>query len=124
MSPLHLELPREKEAIEKILSEKKGRKVELKKPQRGKKKAYLDLASENAEKMMYEYMKKLEVRERNKNLGKIPLLRPGLFSYFHIFQLCRVNLFFRHYSDHHPHHFSDTMRIYCHFFLPSCMHHS
>lgn len=66
---LMLELPREKEAIEKILSEKKGRKVELKKPQRGKKKAYLDLASENAEKMMYEYMKKLEVRERNKNLG-------------------------------------------------------
>ncbi|MFM1538309.1 excinuclease ABC subunit UvrC [Helcococcus bovis] len=64
-----LELPEDYQIIEEILSEKRGSKVKLKVPMRGEKVSYLDMATKNAKKMMLEYLKKMDNRERNKNLG-------------------------------------------------------
>lgn len=61
--------PDDSEIIEEILSEKRGSKVELKVPKRGEKRNYIELATQNAKKMMYEYLKRLDEREKNKNLG-------------------------------------------------------
>lgn len=66
---LLLELPDEHEGIEKILSDKRGSKVKLIVPKRGEKVNYLDMATKNAKKMMLEYLKKMDNREKNKNLG-------------------------------------------------------
>ncbi|WP_282925952.1 excinuclease ABC subunit UvrC [Helcococcus kunzii] len=66
---LIVENPAEQEIIEKILSEKKGKKVSIKVPKRGEKVGYIEMATKNAQKMMYEYLKKIDDRERNKNLG-------------------------------------------------------
>lgn len=61
--------PAEKKALEQILSNQKGKKVNIKVPKRGAKKEYLDLASQNAIKMIDEFLEKVDYRERNKNLG-------------------------------------------------------
>ncbi|MGY3755133.1 excinuclease ABC subunit UvrC [Helcococcus kunzii] len=66
---LIVENPAEQEIIEKILSEKKGKKVSIKVPKRGEKVGYIEMATKNAQKMMYEYLKKIDDRDRNKNLG-------------------------------------------------------
>ncbi|MFL8905898.1 excinuclease ABC subunit UvrC [Helcococcus kunzii] len=66
---LIVENPAEQEIIEKILSEKKGKKVSIKVPKRGEKVGYIEMATKNAQKMMYEYLKKIDDRERSKNLG-------------------------------------------------------
>lgn len=66
---LIVENPAEQEIIEKILFEKKGKKVSIKVPKRGEKVGYIEMATKNAQKMMYEYLKKIDDRERNKNLG-------------------------------------------------------
>ncbi|EHR33558.1 excinuclease ABC subunit C [Helcococcus kunzii ATCC 51366] len=66
---LIVENPAEQEIIEKILSEKKGKKVYIKVPKRGEKVGYIEMATKNAQKMMYEYLKKIDDRERSKNLG-------------------------------------------------------
>ena len=62
-------MPEDSDVIKTALSKKRGRKVELIVPQRGEKRAFLQLATENAEKMMDDYLKKLDNREKNKNLG-------------------------------------------------------
>lgn len=66
---LMIEEPENKEAVEQILSNQKGKKVSIKVPKRGVKKEYLDLASQNASKMIDEFLVKLDFREKNKNLG-------------------------------------------------------
>ena len=66
---LMIEEPEEKEILEKILSDQKGKKVRIKVPKRGVKKDYLDFATQNASKMIDEFLQKLDYRERNKNLG-------------------------------------------------------
>lgn len=66
---LMIEEPEDKEALEQILSNQKGKKVSIKVPKRGAKKEYLDLASQNASKMIDEFLEKLDYREKNKNLG-------------------------------------------------------
>lgn len=66
---LMIEEPEEKEVLEKILSDQKGKKVRIKVPKRGVKKDYLDFATQNASKMIDEFLQKLDYREKNKNLG-------------------------------------------------------
>lgn len=66
---LLLELPTDSETIEKILSERKGKKVNLIVPKRGEKVHYIEIVTKNAEKMMDEFLRKLDEREKNKNLG-------------------------------------------------------
>lgn len=66
---LMIEEPEEKEVLEKILSDQKGKKVKIKVPKRGVKKDYLDFATQNASKMIDEFLQKLDYREKNKNLG-------------------------------------------------------
>lgn len=66
---LIVENPTEEKIIEEILSEKKGKKVSIKVPKRGEKVHYVEMATKNAQKMMYEYLKKIDDREKNKNLG-------------------------------------------------------
>ena len=62
-------LPDEKDVIEEILKEKMHRKVNIRQPQRGEKYQLVEMASENAKKMLDEFLKKREERERKKNLG-------------------------------------------------------
>ncbi len=64
-----LELPEDYEVIEEVLTKKRGSKVNLRVPMRGEKVSYLDMATKNAKKMMLEYLKKMDNREKNKNLG-------------------------------------------------------
>nr|WP_276939292.1 excinuclease ABC subunit UvrC [Helcococcus sueciensis] len=66
---LMIEEPEEKKILEKILSDQKGKKVRIKVPKRGVKKDYLDFATQNASKMIDEFLQKLDYREKNKNLG-------------------------------------------------------
>lgn len=66
---LLVDMPTDSDIIEKILSDQKGSKVELKVPKKGEKKTYIDMATQNAEKMMLDYLKKMDIREKNKNLG-------------------------------------------------------
>lgn len=66
---LLVEEPSDVKLIEEILSKKKGRKVSLKVPKRGEKVSYVEMATNNAKKMMYEFLKRLDHREKNKNLG-------------------------------------------------------
>lgn len=62
-------IPDEKEIIEEILQYKMKRKVHIHQPQRGEKYQLLQMASENARKMLDEFLRKREERERKKNLG-------------------------------------------------------
>lgn len=64
-----VEMPTDSKIIEEVLSKKRGNKVKLTKPKRGTKLNYIDMATKNAEEMMTEYLKKLDIREKNKNLG-------------------------------------------------------
>ncbi|MDO4604825.1 MAG: excinuclease ABC subunit UvrC [Helcococcus sp.] len=66
---LMIEEPEDKKALEEILSNQKGKKVNIKVPKRGAKKEYLDLATQNACKMIDGFLEKLDYREKNKNLG-------------------------------------------------------
>lgn len=66
---LIVEEPTEKEVLETTLSQKRGKKVTIKVPRRGEKVTYIELATNNAKKMLYEFIKKLDEREKNKNLG-------------------------------------------------------
>lgn len=66
---LMIEKPQDEEILEKILTEQRGKKVNIKVPQKGSKKEYLDLVTQNAEKMVDEFLRKIDEREKNKNLG-------------------------------------------------------
>lgn len=55
--------------LENLLSDKKGKKVNIRVPQRGDKKELVNMAYQNAQKMMLEFLRDLDERERNKNLG-------------------------------------------------------
>lgn len=61
--------PNEHSIIENILSSKKGKKVKISVAKRGEKFNLLEMAKENAQKMMLEFLKNLDNREKNKNLG-------------------------------------------------------
>ncbi len=62
-------LPDDKDLIEDLLQDKMKRKVRIHQPQRGEKYQLVQLAFENAEKMLDEFLRKREERERKKNLG-------------------------------------------------------
>lgn len=63
------QVPDDKKIIEEILKEKMNRKVNIYQPKRGEKYQLLQMASENAKKMLDEFLQKREERERKKNLG-------------------------------------------------------
>lgn len=66
---LIVEKPTEADILETTLSQKRGKKVTIKVPQRGEKVTYIEMATNNAKKMLYEFIKRLDEREKNKNLG-------------------------------------------------------
>lgn len=66
---LIVEKPTEVDILETTLSQKRGKKVAIKVPQRGEKVTYIEMATNNAKKMLYEFIKRLDEREKNKNLG-------------------------------------------------------
>lgn len=66
-------LPSDASSIEELLSGKASRRVELKVPKRGSKLELITMATTNAKKMMLEFLRKMDEREKNKNLGLIKL---------------------------------------------------
>ncbi|MDO5026648.1 MAG: excinuclease ABC subunit UvrC [Tissierellia bacterium] len=63
------ELPDERDVLEELLQDKMKRKVKIHQPQRGEKYQLIQMAAQNAQKMLDEFLKKREERERKKNLG-------------------------------------------------------
>ncbi len=61
--------PDDKEGLEELLRGKMARKVSIHKPLRGEKLSLVKMAQENAKKMLEEFLKKRDYREKNKNLG-------------------------------------------------------
>lgn len=63
------DMPRDFEAINGFINQKKKEKVNIQIPKIGRKKELVDMAYRNANEMMVKYEKRIEKRERKKNAG-------------------------------------------------------